>query len=81
LTGFLEAALVRYGIDRNWHHRGAANFWKSRVLERLYDKRAALEAARESLFCWTQQVILDLGTERHRKQWENAMERIKQLLS
>jgi len=79
--GLLEAALVRYGIDRNWHHRGAANFWKSRVLERLYDKRAALEAARESLYCWTQQVILDPGTERHRKQWENAAERQKQLLS
>jgi len=79
--GLMGAALARYGMDRNWHHRGAANFWCSRILEQLLDKRAALEAARESLYCWTQQCILDPGTERHRQQLANAHKRILELLS
>lgn len=79
--GLLGASLVRYGVDRNWHHRGAANFWRSKVLEALLDKRGALEAARDSLYCWTQQMILDPGTERHKKQWENVINRIKELIS
>ncbi len=77
--GLYEVARARYGVDRNWHHRGALNYWRSIVLERLLDKRAALEAARDSLYCWTQQVILDPKTESHKKQWENAVERIRVL--
>ncbi|MDP1538867.1 MAG: hypothetical protein Q8M00_02445 [bacterium] len=80
VLGFLDAALTRYGIDRNWHHRGAANFWRSKALEALLDKRAALEAARDSLFCWTQQMILDPGNERNMQQWENAVQRVRDLL-
>jgi len=79
--GLLDASLVCYGVDRNWHHRGAANFWRSKVIEVLFGKRRALEAARDSLYCWTQQMILDPGTERHKKQWENVINRIKELIS
>ena len=80
-VGLYFMAQIRYGVDRNWHHRGALNYWLSRALEDLVDKRAALEAARESLNCWTQQVILDPGTERHKQQWENAMNRIRELMA
>ena len=79
--GLLDASLVRYGVDRNWHHRGAANFWRSKVLEAMLDKRGALEAARDSLYCWTQQMIIDPGTERHKKKWEEAVNRIRELMS
>lgn len=79
--GLLDASLVRYGVDRNWHHRGAAHFWRSKVLEALLDKRGALEAARDSLYCWTQQMIIDPGTERHRQRWEEAVNRIRELMS
>ena len=77
--GLFDVARTRYGVDRNWHHRGALNYWRSRVLEDLLDKRAALEAARDSLFCWTQQVILDPKTERHKQQWTNAGNRVREL--
>jgi len=78
--GLYDVAGVRYGKDRNWHHRGALHYWRSQVLEGLLDKRAALEAARDSLYCWTQQAILDPGTERHKQQWENAMNRVRELM-
>ena len=79
--GLFDMARARYGIDRNWHHRGALNYWRARTLRALLDKRAALEAARDSLFCWTQQVIIDPGTERHKQQWENAVVLIRELTS
>jgi tetratricopeptide (TPR) repeat protein len=79
--GLLDISLVRYGVDRNWHHRGAANFWRSKVLEALLDKRGALEAARDSLYCWTQQMIIDPGTKRHKQKWEEAVNRIRALMS
>lgn len=78
--GFLDAALSRYGVDRNWHHRGAVHFWRSQILEKIFDKRAALEAARDSLYCWTQQVTLD-PSPRQKTQWENAVKRVRDLLS
>ena len=76
----LDESLTCYGIDRNWHHRGAANFWKSKILEALLDKKGALEVARDSLFCWTQQVILDSANRRHLSQWENSIKRVRELL-
>ena len=79
--GLLDVSLVRYGVDRNWHHRGACNFWRSKVLETLLDKRGALEAARDSLYCWTQQMIIDPGTKRHKHKWEEAVNRIQELMS
>ncbi|MDA1337209.1 MAG: hypothetical protein O3C23_00360 [bacterium] len=78
--GFLDMAKVRYGIDRNWHHRGALHFWRSCVFEQLLDKQGALEAARDSYFCWAEQCILDPETPRHREQLENAYQRILKLL-
>ncbi len=78
--GFLDVALSRYGADRNWHHRGAVHFWRSKILEQLFDKKAAIEAARESLSCWTQQRTLDPTNEQHRQQWENAVSRVRELI-
>ncbi|HZX49760.1 MAG TPA: hypothetical protein VFE94_01245 [Candidatus Paceibacterota bacterium] len=79
--GLYDVARARYGIDRNWHHRGALHYWRSRVFEVLLDKRAALEAARDSLYCWTQQVILDPATESHKRNWENAVNRVRELVA
>lgn len=75
-----SAALNRYDYDKNWHHRGAVHFWRSKVFEELSDKPSALEEARESLECWTKQVILD-SSPRQKEQWENAIKRIRDLFS
>lgn len=58
--GLFEAALVRYGEgDANLHHRGALCFWKSKLLETLFGKAAAIPAQRESVRLWRRQVELD----------------------
>lgn len=83
-----SSALNRYGHDKNWHHRGAVHFWRSKILEQLSngpmalkdDKLDTLRAAQQSLECWTEQVILD-PSPRQKEQWENAVKRIRDLLS
>jgi len=79
--GMLDAALARYGIEYNWHHRGAVHYWRSQIIERILDKSAALEPARESLYYWTQQCILDPETKRHREQLQNVVQHLEKLLS
>lgn len=76
--GFIEGALALYGDgDKNLHHRAAANFWKSKILEELFGKEAARASAHESRKLWERQVELDPSTEQHKKQLENAMARVR----
>jgi hypothetical protein len=55
---FIDAALMAYGTETNFHHRGAANYWKSVIYERAGDLASAYGAAQDSLSAWQQQLNL-----------------------
>jgi len=79
--GFFDAALGRYGTQGYWHHRGGVHYWRSRILEVLFDKQAAVGAAIDSFQCWTMQVVVDPSTQRHREMLQNAQNRLLELVS
>lgn len=60
--GLIEVAIAHYGEVSNWHHRAAANFWKSHTLERLTAIPSAFAAAALSLQLWECQCALEKKT-------------------
>jgi len=55
----INYAIEAYGTLTNWHHRGAANYWKSDILEKMAQSYAAWQASQESLKCWQTQYDLE----------------------
>lgn len=77
--GMVELAIRLYGPDVHWHHRAAANFWRSHILERLHKKEEALEAAYESVQLWERAVELDPQNKGFQQNLENARKRAREL--
>lgn len=78
-AGMINRALQLYGKDVNWHHRAAALFWKSKIIEKLGDREEALYAAERSLFLWNEALDRDPANEGFRKNRDNAIARIAEL--
>lgn len=68
----INDALERYGSTMHWHHRAAANYWKSVILERLGRGELAKKAKVASAKLWEKAVELDPSNEGFRKNLENA---------
>jgi len=52
-------ALERYGSVMHWHHRAAATFWRSHILERLGSLELAQKAIAISIVLWEKTLELD----------------------
>jgi tetratricopeptide (TPR) repeat protein len=76
---FIGIAIEKYGVSANWHHRAAASFWKSHILDRLGDKREALHSAEQSLFLWNEAVDRDPQNKGFKDNRDNAIKRIAEL--
>jgi hypothetical protein len=75
----INYAIEAYGIRTNWHHRGAANYWKSVILEKMEDTYAAWQAGQESLRCWQTQHDLEPGHPNWPKRLQEAQKRADEL--
>lgn len=71
----IDIALAKYGDGGNWHHRAAANFWRSQALERLDRTSEALQAIQESMRLWRKAVELDPTNQGFQQNLRNAQER------
>ena len=69
---YLNEAIKRYGMDKNFHHRAAANFWKSQAREKLGNLKAATEAMKESVRLWEEQCKLDPTNDDFSKKYKTA---------
>lgn len=80
--GFMEAAINLYGDDEktNLHHRASAHFWKSKIMEKLFGKKAATPAARISIVLWEKQLAVDPANENFKKSLRGAYERLAELI-
>lgn len=76
---FINAALSAYGTETNFHHCGAANYWKSVILERSGDLKNAYEAALDSLAAWQKQRDLEPGNKEWKTRVNDALKREQQL--
>lgn len=55
----IDKAIRAYGTASNWHHRGAANFWRSKFLEKLERPFDAWQAARVATAARAEQLRLE----------------------
>lgn len=79
--GLMEAAISLYGRgDKNVDHRAGAHYWKSIILEKLLDKKAARVAAEVSDELWQRQEALDPDNEGHRERRANVLRHLASLL-
>lgn len=78
---YLDRALALYGQEANWHHRAAAQYWKSVAVERQDGKDAAVPVAVESLRLWEKQVSLDPTNASFKEKCSAANKRLAQLRS
>ena len=76
---YLEFALDRYGTDANFHHRAAANFWKSQAWEKIGDMEKTIEAMEESVRLWDEQRKLDPTNKAFAQSGDNAKKRLEEL--
>lgn len=77
--GLIEVALAHYGEVSNWHHRAAANFWKSHILEKLSAIPDAFVAAATSLRMWECQCALEKKTAPFLDKLESVRGRVVEL--
>jgi|GEM_PF-5062965 len=77
--GLIDVAIAHYGDVSNWHHRAAAHFWKSHILEKLTAIPDAFAAASRSLHLWYCQYALEKDTAPFGKKLENAQVRLAEL--
>lgn len=77
--GFIDVAVAHYGEVENWHHRAAANFWKSQILEVMGLIPDAFKAAFTSMMFWTAQCGLEKDTSPFKERLENAVKRMNEL--
>jgi hypothetical protein len=76
---FIDGALTAYGTETNFHHRGAANYWKSVIYERSGDFASAYSAAQDSLSVWQQQLDMAPENEEWKKRVAGAVAREREL--
>jgi len=77
--GLIEVALAHYGDISNWHHRAAANFWMSHILEKLTAIPQAFVAAATSLRLWENQCEVEQKTEPWSRNLEDGSKRVAEL--
>lgn len=77
--GLIQVALAHYGDVVNWHHRAAAMFWMSHILERLTAIPDAFRAAALSFQFWQYQLQLEKNTAPFKDKLANAQLRFAEL--
>ncbi len=80
-VNYLDDAINRYGMDKNFHHRAAANFWKSQAQEKRGNLLQTIDAAQESVRLWDEQCKLDPTNEGFAKNGENAKKHLGELIA
>ncbi len=78
---YLDDAIGRYGPDANFHHRAAANFWKSQAWEKMGSLAEATKAMQESVRLWDEQCKLDPTNKAFSQSSENAKKRLTEMLA
>ncbi len=78
-TQYLDDAIRRYGTEANFHHRAAANFWKSQAFEKIGWKAHAVDAAQESVRLWEEQCKLDPTNKSFLQKKDDAAQRLATL--
>lgn len=77
---YLDEAIKRYRMEANFHHRAAANFWKSKALEGYAPKDCVVEAMQESVRLWDEQCKLDPTNSSFAQKRDEAKKRLSELL-
>lgn len=77
--GLIEVALAHYGDISNWHHRAAANFWMSHILEKLTAIPQAFVVAATSLRLWESQCAVEKKTAPWIQNLEQGSKRVAEL--
>lgn len=77
--GLIEIALAHYGDVANWHHRAAACFWMSHILEKLTAIPEAFAAATASLRLWQNQCVLEKKTAPFLSNLQSGCARVNEL--
>lgn len=75
----INKAIKCYGEDTHLHHNAAANFWKTKILEKQGKIDEAIEAAQYSLDLWDRQVAINPEPIFVKKN-ENAVKRLDELI-
>lgn len=75
----IDDALERYGSVMHWHHRAAATFWRSHILERLGRLELAQKAIAASVQLWEKAAELDPSNQGFTANLENARRRAAEL--
>lgn len=78
---FIDYAIEAYGSRTNFHHRGAANYWRSVILEKMDRPYDAWHAGLASLQAWQDQLAQDPSNTEWQKRLEGAQTREKELHS
>jgi tetratricopeptide (TPR) repeat protein len=68
----IDKAIRAYGTESNWHHRGAAHFWRSKFLEKLGRPSDAWLAARDATAARAEQLRLEPANSVWKKDLEAA---------
>ncbi|MDP2735945.1 MAG: hypothetical protein Q8P12_07120 [bacterium] len=75
----IDGALERYGTQMHWHHRAAATFWRSHMLERLGRTEEARGTIAASVGLWEKALELDPSNQGFQTNLENARKRATEL--
>ena len=77
---FTERAVELYGDgDYNLHHRASTHYWKSRIIERLFDKKHAIVDAETSVYLWEKQLAIDPDNKHFQNSLAGAKKRLEEL--
>jgi hypothetical protein len=78
---FIDYAIEAYGSRTNFHHRGAANYWRSVILEKMDRPYDAWQAGLASLKAWQDQQAQEPTNPEWQKRLEGAQKREQELHS
>ena len=76
---YIDLAIAAYGPEAHWHHRAAAQFWRSKIYQGMGDLVNAKDAAQESLALWTTQRDLEPDNAEWGKRVAGAVAREQEL--
>ena len=75
----INYAIEAYGTKTNFHHLGAANYWRSVILEKMEESLEAWQAGIVSLYWWQAQFNQEPTNEEWAKRLEGAKKRESEL--
>lgn len=76
----IDKAIELYGEDTHLHHRAAANYWKTKILDKQSKFVEAVSAGEESVVLWETQIEINLEEEQFRKKLAGAQNRLADLI-